>query len=98
MSKLQTGLLAAALGLAAIFGASSAQAKCQTLFYSVNDYGKDGPSRDATDLLEKYIVKWVAEKGIKKYRKTPQAIKCELFLDVVLFDEYTCTASADVCW
>ena len=92
-------ILAAALCGIAIFGnAGAAQAKCQTLAFSVNDYGKEGPAKDAAELLEKHIVKWTAEKGIRKYRKNLKEIKCELFLDVILFDEYTCTASADVCW
>jgi len=98
MIKIQN-ILAAALCGAVLFGhAGAAQAKCQTLYFSVNDYGKEGPAKDAADLLDKYVVKWTKEKEIKHYRKVPKEMKCELFLDFVVFDEYTCTASADICW
>ncbi len=79
---------------------SSAFAKpeCTELFYSVNDYGKEGPTRDAQALLDKYIEKWAKDKGITKYKTGKKDITCELFLDVVVFDEYTCKATANVCW
>ena len=32
-----------------------AEARCRRLSFSVNDYGKDGPTRDAMNLLDKYI-------------------------------------------
>jgi hypothetical protein len=98
MTKYQKILGAALCGMVIFGNTGAAQAKCQTLYFSVNDYGKEGPAKDATDLLDKYIVKWTEEKSIKKYRKVPKDIKCELFLDFIAFDEYTCTASADVCW
>jgi hypothetical protein len=98
MTKKQKAVAAALFGIALIGSPVSAHAECRTLSFSVNDYGKEGPARDAADLLEKYIVRWTGEKGIKKYRKVPKEITCELFLDVVVFDEYTCTASADICW
>ena len=98
MTKTQKAVAAAFFGIAVIGSSVSAHADCRTLSFSVNDYGKEGPARDAADLLEKYIVRWTEEKGIKKYRKVPKEITCELFLDVIVFDEYTCTASADICW
>ena len=92
-------ILAAALCGAIIFSyAEAAQAKCRTHFFSVNDYGKAGPTKDAANLLDKHIIKRTKEKGIKKYYKIPKNVKCELFLDFIVFDEYTCTATADVCW
>ncbi|MEJ2117701.1 MAG: hypothetical protein P8Y67_11995 [Alphaproteobacteria bacterium] len=75
-----------------------AQAKCTKLATSVNDYGKEGPTRDAKALLDKYIARWTKEQGIKKYRTGKKHVTCKLFLDLVLFDEYTCRASASVCW
>ena len=45
----------AAVATASI-AATPAMAACQRLAFSVNDYGKDGPTKDAKDLLDKYIV------------------------------------------
>ncbi len=91
--------------LAAIFVSSTivlvtspAEAKCTRLAFSVNDYGKEGPTRDAKDLLDKYIAKWTAENGIANYRTGKKDVTCELFLDFIVFDEYTCRAEASVCW
>ena len=77
---------------------SPAEAKCMRLAFSVNDYGKEGPTRDAKDLLDKYIAKWTAENGITNYRTGKKDVTCELFLDFIVFDEYTCRAEASVCW
>ena len=90
----------AVAGLATVLAGSAQAAKkqCQELYYSVNDYGKDGPTRDAQALLDKYIEKWAAEKGIKKYKVGKKEISCELYLDVILFDEHTCKATTNVCW
>ena len=78
--------------------ATPAAAKCQKLAFSVNDYGKDGPTKDAKDLLDKYIATWTKEKGIAKYTVGKKDVKCELFLNFIVFDEHTCQASALVCW
>jgi len=75
-----------------------ASAACQRLAFSVNDYGKDGPTKDAKDLLDKYIATWTKEKGIAKYTVGKKDVKCELFLNFIVFDEHTCQASALVCW
>jgi hypothetical protein len=86
-----------ALGVVAGF-AAPADAKCRRMGFIVNDYGKDGPTKDAKELLDKHVAKWAAENGIEKYTIGTKDVKCELFLDVILFDEHTCTASANVCW
>jgi hypothetical protein len=78
--------------------ATPALAKCQRLAFSVNDYGKDGPTKDAKSLLDKYIVTWTGEKGIKNYTVGKKDVKCDLFLNFIVFDEHTCQASALVCW
>mgnify|MGYP003382808334 CR=1 FL=1 len=78
--------------------AEPAMARCTRLGFSVNDYGKDGPTKDAKDLLDKYIARWTAERGIKGYRVGKKDVKCELFLDFGFFDEHTCRAEATVCW
>ncbi len=97
--RLATTLLAAVLVSATFFMATSpAEAKCTRLAFSVNDYGKEGPTRDAKDLLDKYIAKWTAEQGISNYRTGKKDVTCELFLDFIVFDEYTCRAEASVCW
>jgi hypothetical protein len=89
---------AVAVLAAAAFTASSAEARCTRLAFSVNDYGKDGPSRDAKDLLDKYIAKWTRSRGITKYTVGKKDVSCELFLNMIVFDEHTCKASALVCW
>jgi hypothetical protein len=91
-------MTAAAVLAAAAFAASSADARCTRLAFSVNDYGKDGPTKDAKDLLEKYIANWTKSKGIKTYTVSKKDVSCELFLNVIVFDEHTCKASALVCW
>jgi hypothetical protein len=71
---------------------------CQKMAFSVNDYGKEGPTRDALSLLDKHIADWTKQQGIKKYNVGKKDVSCELFLDVGLFDEHTCKATASVCW
>jgi hypothetical protein len=87
--------------LAALLMASlalPASAACTRLGFSVNDYGKDGPTKDAKGLLDKYIAKWATEHNISKYRTGTKDVKCELFLNFIVFDEHTCRAEATVCW
>jgi hypothetical protein len=90
-----TGFTAAAVVSAV---ALPAHAACTRLGFSVNDYGKDGPIKDAKALLDKYVAKWAADRNIAKYRTGPKSVNCELFLDVIVFDEHTCRAEATVCW
>lgn len=92
--------LPAALAAAAVFigTTGAAQAKCTRLAFSVNDYGKDGPTKDAKSLLDKYIAQWTAERGIKNYTVGKKDVSCELFLNLIVFDEHTCKAEATVCW
>ena len=91
-------VVAAAAVLAAFGGAPASAATCTKLGFSVNDYGKEGPTEDAKRLLDTYIAKWTAEQGIKKYRTGKKEVTCELFLDFIVFDEHTCKATASVCW
>lgn len=90
-------IAAVALSLIATH-ALPAQAACKRFGFLVNDYGKEGPTKDAKALLDIHIKKWTAEKGITNFKIGNKQVKCELFLDVGLFDEYTCTAKASVCW
>src|SRR5690606_16565487 len=41
---------------------------------------------------------WAAEQGIEKYSVGKKDVSCELFLNLIVFDEHTCTATATVCW
>lgn len=89
---------AAAAALSVAHMTSPAFAACQRMGFLVNDYGKDGPTKDAKDLLDKHIAKTLAAKGITKYTTGTKSVSCEMFLNFIVFDEHTCTASATVCW
>jgi hypothetical protein len=91
------GIAAVTFG-AAIFAASEAHARCTRLAFSVNDYGKDGPTRDALSLIDKYIADWTKSKGITNYTVGKKDVSCELYLNLIVVDEHTCKASALVCW
>ena len=93
-SLIATIVCALAIGTAA----APAHAACKRMGFTVNDYGKEGPTRDAKNLLDKEIAKWAADNGVTKYSVGKKTVNCELFLDVLLFDEHTCTATASVCW
>lgn len=75
-----------------------ANAACKKFGFTVNDYGKEGPTNDAKNLLDKHIAQWASQNGVASYQTGKKNVSCELFIDVILFDEYTCTASATVCW
>jgi hypothetical protein len=85
-------------GAAAALCAFPAEAGCKRMAFSVNDYGKDGPTKDSQDLLDKHIATWAAEQGIEKYTVGKKDVSCELFLNLIVVDEHTCTARATVCW
>jgi len=76
----------------------AADAACKKFGFTVNDYGKEGPTNDAKNLLDKHITEWASQNGVTDYQTGKKSVNCELFLDVILFDEHTCTASATVCW
>jgi len=86
------------IALTAFAAAAPAEAACTRMASSVNDYGKEGPTRDAQALLDQRIAQWAKDNGIKKYTTGKKTVDCELFLDVGLFDEHTCKATASVCW
>ncbi len=90
-------MAASVLGATALT-AASADARCTRLAFSVNDYGKEGPARDAQALLDKYIADWTKAKGITSYTVGKKDVSCELFLNLIVVDEHTCKASALVCW
>lgn len=90
--------LFALFAVVSVITAGAASAKCTRLAFSVNDYGKDGPTKDAKQLLDKYIAKWTSDRGIKKYTTGAKKVNCELYLNLIVVDEHTCRAEADVCW
>jgi hypothetical protein len=94
-TALLTGLALLAAGMAT---PAAAAAACKKFSFLVNDYGKDGPTKDAKDLLDKYIGEWMKEKGISKWTVGNKDVKCELFLNLIVVDEHTCTATASACW
>jgi hypothetical protein len=85
-------------GAAAALCAFPAEAGCKRMAFSVNDYGKEGPTKDSQDLLDKHIATWAAEQGIEKFTVGKKDVSCELFLNLIVVDEHTCTARATVCW
>ncbi|MEO1651552.1 MAG: hypothetical protein AAFR70_10270 [Pseudomonadota bacterium] len=98
-STLTAVALMACVGLGMAFHASPAEARtCTKLGFSVNDFGIEGPKRDAKRLLDGYIARWAREKGIKSYRTGRKKVTCELYLDLLVVDEHTCKAVASVCW
>ena len=84
--------------VSALAATAPAEAACKKFGFTVNDYGKEGPTNDAKNLLDKHIAEWAAQNGVSAYQTGKKTVCCELFLDVILFDEHTCTASASVCW
>lgn len=90
-----------AFALAATFAVAttvSANAECKRYGFTVNDYGKDGPTKDAKELLDKLIQSKMTERGVSDFRTGKKTVSCELFLNFIVFDEHTCTAEATVCW
>jgi hypothetical protein len=96
--RIRSSLTGISVALATLVAAGTAEARCTRLGFSVNDYGKEGPTKDAKSMLDKYIAKWATDNGIKKYTTGKKDVSCELYLDVIVFDEYTCRAEASVCW
>lgn len=90
--------VAAAVTACSVLASVPAAAECTRLGFSVNDYGKDGPTKDAKELLDKFIAKTMADRGIANYTVGKKDVSCELFLNLILFDEHTCKAEATVCW
>ena len=51
------------------------------------------PGRDPNQAIDEAYTA-----GIKKYTTGKKDVKCELYLDLGVFDEHTCRAEATVCW
>lgn len=97
-SSLTTIFGLAAMAAFTALSAVPAFAECKRFGFTVNDYGKDGPTADAKSLLDKLIAQKMAERGVATYTTGKKDVKCDLFLDFIVFDEHTCTAEATVCW
>jgi hypothetical protein len=96
--RAKLSLAVASVLVSALAATAPAEAACKRFGFTVNDYGKEGPTNDAKNLLDKHITEWAAQNGVSAYQTGKKSVSCELFLDVILFDEHTCTASATVCW
>jgi len=97
--RLFAAALCSALVLSIISTPTPALAVCKKLGFTVNHYGKEGPTRDAKALLDGYLESWTAERGIKKYRrKGKKTVSCYKFLDFGFFDEWTCKAVQEICF
>ena len=96
--RAKLSLAVASVLVSALAATAPAEAACKRFGFTVNDYGKEGPTNDAKNLLDKHISEWAAQNGVTAYQTGKKSVNCELFLDVILFDEHTCTASANVCW
>ncbi|MGI9385031.1 MAG: hypothetical protein ACR2PO_17910 [Methyloligellaceae bacterium] len=95
--SLKTALALA--GLAVVLTAQPAEAACRTLGFSVNDFGKDVPTRDSRSFLQDYIKRWTKEQGIGRYRVGKTTTTCKFYLKLpILGEEYTCKSQARVCW
>jgi len=97
-ASVSAAIAASIIAGSAAFATSVAARECTRLAFSVNDYGIEGPKRDAKELLDDYIKRWTAERGIERYTVGRKEVSCELFLDFIIFDEHTCRAEAPVCW
>ena len=97
-SRSRSVLLAAGVAALVCAPATPAAAACKKFAFSVNDFGKDGPTKDAKDLLDKYIAEWTRERGITKFTVGKKDVTCELYLNLLVVDEHTCKASTTVCW
>ena len=78
--------------------AKPASNNCRVRRFLVNDYGKEGPTNDAKRLLAADIASWTKSNGYKNVTVGATSVSCEKYIDVGFFDEWTCTASARVCW
>lgn len=90
--------IALAIGIAAIAVSSPASAACKKLGFTVNDYGKVGPTADAKRLLPGYVAKWAKARGVAKYKMGKVSVSCYKFLDFGFVDEWTCKAVSNVCF
>jgi hypothetical protein len=82
----------------ACLGYDPGAARCTTLAFSVNDYGKDGPTKTPRTCSTKYIAKWTKDNNVTNYTVGKKDVSCELFLNFIVFDEHTSRRVRMVCW
>ena len=57
--RAKLSLAVASVLVSALAATAPAEAACKRFGFTVNDYGKDGPTRDAQNLLDKFhITSW----------------------------------------
>ena len=82
---------------ASTLAAAPVKTECKTFGFSVNDYGKKGPTEDAKKLLDKYVADFAQKHRIENYKTGEKTVSCKLFLDFGFFDEHMCKAVTILC-
>ncbi len=69
---------------------------CKGHVFEVNHYGKSGIEL-ARENLNKYVAELQKKSPRKKIRVIEDEPRCYKFLDLILFDEWTCKIEAAIC-
>ena len=70
-------VLSASLAVSAsTLAAAPVKTECKTFGFTVNDYGKKGPTEDAKNLLDKYVADFAQEHGIEDYKVGEKTVSC----------------------
>lgn len=70
--------------------------RCKGHVFEVNHYGKQGIEL-ARENLNKYVADLKKKSPRKKIRVVEDAPRCYKFLDLILFDEWTCRIDTAIC-
>lgn len=70
--------------------------RCEGHIFEVNHYGKSGIEL-ARENLDKYVAGLKKKSPRKKFRVVQDKPQCYKFLDLLLFDEWTCKIEAAIC-
>lgn len=70
--------------------------RCEGHIFEVNHYGKSGIEL-ARENLNNYVADLKKKSPRKKFRVVEDEPQCYKFLDLILFDEWTCKIEAAIC-